>query len=169
MFEVTSPNGISVNTHPINLDQIDRLTSIIAKHFKNGDVVALNGEMGAGKTTLLSSIAKHLHLQKGQNVSSPTYVIHHIYKADVLIHHLDLYRLNRIEEVEELGFEEFLGKEGVTFIEWLANFPTLWSGTTLQIDIEIENLDQRRYTFSVTGNIPAHWNQLLETLKNSNL
>lgn len=154
-----------VKTKPFTLDQINALTICVAKYLREGDVVALTGDLGAGKTTLISKVAQHMGLQPGSNVSSPTYVIHHIYPAKFPIHHIDLYRMDNAAQVNQLGFEEFLGKNGVVFIEWFEKFPHLWAGPTLHIQIEILDLDHRQYTFMVNGPVQDHWTQLFDEIQ----
>ncbi len=154
-----------ISTKPINLNQSAELCAVIAKHLHNGDVVALSGDLGAGKTTLVSNIAKNMQLDKSATVSSPTYVIHHIYPARLPIHHIDLYRLEHAGAAASMGFEEFLGEEGVAFIEWFEKFPTLWTGSTLYIQIQIANADQRIYTFKTTGPQLKHWTGMFDEIQ----
>lgn len=146
-----------ISTKPISLAASQELCAVIAKHLQSGDVVALSGDLGAGKTTLVSNIAKNMDLEKNTTVSSPTYVLHHIYPAKMPIHHIDLYRLENPDAVVSMGFEEFLGEQGVAFIEWFEKFPHLWTGSTLHIQIQIQDMDHRTYTFMITGPKKQHW------------
>jgi tRNA threonylcarbamoyladenosine biosynthesis protein TsaE len=84
----------------------------------NYKIILISGEMGAGKTTLIKQILTGLNVI--DNVSSPTFSIINEYKtksAD-LIYHMDLYRVNKIEELEEIGFFEYLESGNFCFIEW---------------------------------------------------
>lgn len=155
----------SIKTKPLPLDQIDALASILASHTCEGDVVALSGDLGAGKTTFVSKFTNHMNPEPEVSVSSPTYVIHHIYPARMDIHHIDLYRLENPDAIEALGFEEFLGEKGVAFIEWFEKFPKLWIGPTLHIQIQIADINTRTYEFTATGKMPKHWEELLGDLK----
>jgi tRNA threonylcarbamoyl adenosine modification protein YjeE len=155
----------SIQTKPLNLEQSEKLCELIANHLQEGDVITLSGELGAGKTTLVSNIAKHLQLQPGFQVSSPTYVIHHIYEAKFPIHHIDLYRLENENAVVHLGFEEFLGQRGIAFIEWFEKFPNLWKENRIRIDIRMPNITHRTYEFTFEGSkIPEHWNKMSKSL-----
>ena len=155
----------SIKTRPLNLSEIDKLSEAISKNLKNGDVIALSGDLGAGKTTLVSHIAKHMDLENGATVSSPTYVIHHIYSARMPVHHIDLYRLEHAGAAASMGFEEFMGEEGVTLIEWFEKFPTLWTGPTLHIQINLHNADQRIYPFRATGPENRHWTGMFDEIQ----
>src|SRR5438034_5461127 len=82
-----------------------------------GDVVALTGDLGAGKTTFVQGAARGLDVGDDQ-VTSPTFTLVREYRGRVPVVHLDVYRLNRVQEVIDLGFEELLDPEGVAFVEW---------------------------------------------------
>lgn len=154
-----------IKTKPLTLDQIDELSAMVAKYTRVGDVVALSGDLGAGKTTFVSRFTNHMRPEPEVSVSSPTYVIHHIYPANMPIHHIDLYRLENPQAVESLGFEEFLGQEGVAFIEWFEKFPKLWTGSTLHLEIKITDMQHREYSFSTSGKKLEHWEEMLVEVK----
>jgi tRNA threonylcarbamoyladenosine biosynthesis protein TsaE len=88
-----------------------------AANLKPGDVVALSGSLGSGKTHFVKGICEALGA-KG-NVSSPTFTLINEYPtAFGTIAHVDLYRIRSLQEVAELGLEEYLTGRGVTLIEW---------------------------------------------------
>ena len=99
------------------LKQLKKASKEIKSHI-NQNVVLICGEMGVGKTTLI----KELLLLYGvvDNVSSPTFSIINEYLIDSgeVIYHMDLYRINKIEELEEIGFFEYLESGNLCFIEW---------------------------------------------------
>jgi len=84
----------------------------------NHKIILINGEMGAGKTTLIKQILEGLNVV--DNISSPTFSIINEYrtKGQDIIYHMDLYRINRIEELEGIGFFEYLESGNLCFIEW---------------------------------------------------
>ena len=84
----------------------------------NHKIILINGEMGAGKTTLIKQILEGLNVV--DNISSPTFSIINEYrtKGQDIIYHMDLYRINRLEELEGIGFFEYLESGNLCFIEW---------------------------------------------------
>lgn len=82
-----------------------------------GTVLALEGELGAGKTTLAQAIARGWGVV--DPVTSPTYAIAHAYHAPRgPLHHLDLYRLERPDQLSQIGWEEILASHGLVLVEW---------------------------------------------------
>jgi tRNA threonylcarbamoyladenosine biosynthesis protein TsaE len=86
-------------------------------------VVLLIGNLGAGKTTLAKGIAKGLGAAHPDEVSSPTFTLIHEYGSRV--YHVDLYRLDRAEQVATIGLEEIFERQAVVLIEWGERFPEL--------------------------------------------
>jgi tRNA threonylcarbamoyladenosine biosynthesis protein TsaE len=81
-----------------------------------GDVVSLTGELGAGKTCFVQGAARALGVE--QRVTSPSFLLRRDYDGDVGVMHIDVYRLERLQEVLDIGFEEAGDGQRVTFIEW---------------------------------------------------
>ena len=99
------------------LNQLKEISLKVNQNF-NHKIVLISGEMGAGKTTLIKQILIGLNVI--DNISSPTFSIINEYKTKStdLIYHMDLYRINKIEELEEIGFFEYLESGNLCFIEW---------------------------------------------------
>ncbi len=75
------------------------------------------GDLGAGKTSLIKSMVKHLGIE--EQVSSPTYALINEYQSnDLLVYHMDLYRLKYEEEAYDIGIEDYLYSDNYSFIEW---------------------------------------------------
>jgi len=81
-----------------------------------GDVLALYGDLGAGKTCLVQGLAAGLGV--AEPIRSPTFILIAEYAGRLPLYHVDLYRTESLEEVRALGFEDLLGGDGVTVIEW---------------------------------------------------
>ena len=100
--------------------QLNQLKEISLEVTQNFDkkIILISGEMGAGKTTLIKEILIGLNVI--DNISSPTFSIINEYKTKStdLIYHMDLYRISKIEELEEIGFFEYLESGNLCFIEW---------------------------------------------------
>ena len=107
-----------------------------------GTIVALYGSLGAGKTVLTKGIGKAIGVQ--EEITSPTFIIVSEYQGEIDLRHIDLYRINTFEELEDLGFEELLSDDCVTVIEWAERAGTILPDNTLRVNIEVK-ADQTRY------------------------
>ena len=99
------------------LNQLEETSLKVTQNF-NHKIILISGEMGAGKTTLIKQILIGLNVI--DNISSPTFSLINEYttKSKDLVYHMDLYRINKIEELEEIGFFEYLESGNLCFIEW---------------------------------------------------
>ncbi|NLK27415.1 MAG: tRNA (adenosine(37)-N6)-threonylcarbamoyltransferase complex ATPase subunit type 1 TsaE [Clostridiales bacterium] len=89
----------------------------MGKQAKAGEVYCLNGDLGVGKTVFTQGFAKGLGIEGP--VNSPTFTILQEYKGDRLpLYHFDVYRISDIEEMEEIGYDDYFFGEGVCLIEW---------------------------------------------------
>jgi len=90
----------------------------LAGKLSRGDVVALYGDLGSGKTTFTKGIGKGLGVKNPRQINSPTFVLIKEYAARIPVYHLDLYRLDRLQDIEDIAVEEYIYGDGVTVIEW---------------------------------------------------
>ena len=102
---------------------LEELASKVARVLGPGDVIVLSGEVGAGKTTFVRAAARTLGVS--DRVTSPTYQLARGYEGlvdgrRVVVNHMDLYRLEGIEDRDALELDDYLEPEAVTFIEWAA-------------------------------------------------
>jgi tRNA threonylcarbamoyladenosine biosynthesis protein TsaE len=81
-----------------------------------GDVLVLAGDLGTGKTALAQGFAAGLGVT--EPVTSPTFILVRTYEGRLRLHHLDVYRLDHLQEAEDLGLAELVDDRGVTLIEW---------------------------------------------------
>jgi tRNA threonylcarbamoyladenosine biosynthesis protein TsaE len=127
-----------------------------------GDVVSLTGDLGAGKTCLVQGAARGLGV--GEPVGSPTFVLVREYRGGQLpVYHLDVYRLDRLQEVIDLGFEDLLDPEGVVFVEWGSVIDALLPDSFLEIELTVPGEgEERRLALSARG--PA-WAERWERLE----
>jgi len=106
-------------------------------------VVLLIGNLGAGKTTLAKGIISGLGAGEVEDVTSPPFTLIHEY-GEGRVYHIDLYRLDRAEEVATLGLEEIFDREAVVLIEWGERFPQLMPAGRVEIRLEAVGEEARR-------------------------
>ncbi|HYP08853.1 MAG TPA: tRNA (adenosine(37)-N6)-threonylcarbamoyltransferase complex ATPase subunit type 1 TsaE [Bryobacteraceae bacterium] len=120
----------------------------LATEIQRPSLVLLTGNLGAGKTTLSKGIVAGLNAAGVDEVSSPTYTVIHEYGSNV--YHIDLYRLDRPEQVSALGLDEMFDRGAVMLVEWGEAYKqALPSNTLIEIGIERGPDDER--TFTVAG------------------
>jgi tRNA threonylcarbamoyladenosine biosynthesis protein TsaE len=109
----------------------------IGTRVEPGDLILLSGELGAGKTVLVRGIAAGMGIDPAL-VRSPTFVLHHIYRAGAkVLHHIDLYRLGSDADIRLLDIDEMLESGGVVVVEWgehAARAPDAFATVTIDID-----------------------------------
>jgi tRNA threonylcarbamoyl adenosine modification protein YjeE len=88
----------------------------LSKIFTLGDIVLLEGDLGSGKTFLVQHICRNWNIT--EEVTSPTFTIIQNYNGDKLVNHMDLYRIEHIPELDQLGWEDMIYSDAVSFIEW---------------------------------------------------
>ncbi len=112
-------------------------------------VVLLRGDLGAGKTTLTRGIAAGLGLSDPSLVSSPSFTLVNYYQGDCPIYHVDLYRLDGARDLYSIGIDDFLGKTGVTIVEWSERLAFPLEGA---VEIRIEDAGGDRRTLRISSN-----------------
>jgi tRNA threonylcarbamoyladenosine biosynthesis protein TsaE len=117
-----------------------------------GTVIGLQGPLGSGKTTLVKGIAEGLGVR--EPVTSPTFTIVSEYPCTVggeagVLHHIDLYRIEGAQELEDLGLEEILAGSGVTVLEWSEKAGELLPEHAAAVHFTIE--DGGRRTLDISG------------------
>jgi tRNA threonylcarbamoyladenosine biosynthesis protein TsaE len=119
-----------------------------------GDVLALIGPLGAGKTTFVQGLARGLDVPRDRNVASPTFALVTEHPGRVPLVHADLYRIERENELTELGLTDAYDRAAVA-IEWLDRFPDAAPADRLEITIEFAPHDGRRLTLTPGGSRSA--------------
>lgn len=120
-----------------------------ARGLKPGTALCLEGQLGSGKTTFIKGLAEGLGLKHPQQVKSPTFVLMHIYEAKVPLYHFDCYRLDSIEELENIGFADFVSDPHViSCIEWAEKAGDLIPSHARHIHFDILGATQRRIAIS---------------------
>jgi tRNA threonylcarbamoyladenosine biosynthesis protein TsaE len=120
----------------------------LAERLEPGDVVMVSGEVGAGKTTLIRGAARALGVV--EPVTSPTFTIGQRYAGGRLpISHLDLYRLEDLEGEDPALLDDYLGPDGVAFVEW----PAAGEGRLGRpaVEVRLEHVAEERRTIWISG------------------
>jgi len=111
-----------------------------------GTLIGLNGTLGAGKTRLTQGIGEGLGMEHGQIVS-PTFTICVPHEGRIPFLHLDAYRIQTPEEVDELGLDEMLENSVSLIVEWLDLIKSLLPTPDLEVQIEVPTHDSRNFLF----------------------
>ena len=120
----------------------------IGQEAKPGDLYTLIGDLGVGKTALTKGVARGLEIT--EPISSPTFTIVQVYdEGRMPFYHFDVYRIGDVEEMDEIGYEDYFYGDGVTFVEW-ANLieeilPSSYRQIVIEKDLE-KGFDYRRIT-----------------------
>lgn len=119
-------------------EKIDDAAVEFIKAMGDNTVFAFHGEMGAGKTTFIKAICENLGVE--DTINSPTFAIVNEYRSDSgeLIYHFDFYRINKIEEVFDFGYEDYFYSGSLCFIEWPEKIENLLPHDTVNVYIKIE-------------------------------
>ena len=120
----------------------------IGQEAKPGDLYTLIGDLGVGKTALTKGVARGLEIT--EPISSPTFTIVQVYdEGRIPFYHFDVYRIGDVEEMDEIGYEDYFYGDGVTFVEW-ANLieeilPSSYRQIVIEKDLE-KGFDYRKIT-----------------------
>lgn len=144
------------------------IAAAIATIVRPRDVIVLAGEMGAGKTAFTVGFTRALGVTEDDQVSSPTFTLVHSYNSGrIPVLHADLYRLNSLGEVADLGLREQVDLGAVALIEW-GDVAADVIGDSLTIELlhDEDDDDARNITISVEGHgWDTRWDKLRESLR----
>ena len=140
-------------------EETKNLGEEVGKLAKPGDLLAFYGELGAGKTCFIQGISQELEVK--DYVTSPSFTILNEYQGKIPIYHFDLFRLDKAEEILELGYEEYFYGKGLTVIEWAEKIEQLLPKENLKIEIKFKDRYQRTISFIPQGD---RFNKFLEEL-----
>ncbi len=125
----------------------------LGKNAKASDVYTLIGDLGVGKTVLTQGIGKGLGIT--ESINSPTFTIVQVYEEGrIPFYHFDVYRIGDVEEMYEVGYEEYVYGEGLTMIEWANLIEDILPPRRKEIQIEKDlerGFDYRKITITEVG------------------
>lgn len=145
-----------------SLKDTEKFGERLGEVLKKGDIVCLNGDLGAGKTTLTKSIGLGLGVK--DYITSPTFALINEYRGRIPVYHFDVYRLENIDELDDLGFDEYFFGEGVCIIEWAEKIETMIPQDRIVLDIK-RGQDESKRIISLRG----QGSRFKEVLKEMNL
>jgi len=135
----------------------------LGKLLEEGDIVCLTGDLGAGKTTFTKSIAGGLGVK--EDVTSPTFTIINEYDGRLPVYHFDVYRIMEIEEMYDIGYEEYFYGNGICIIEWASQIRELIPKEHLWIEIKLgDEISSREFYIKGTS---EHYDKIVEELVKS--
>lgn len=126
-----------------DLSDLDIVAKGFLKKMYKNKVFAFYGEMGAGKTTFIKAICRAMGVTA--NVTSPTFSLVNEYEKDdgKPIYHFDFYRIKSIEEVYDLGYEDYFYSGNICFIEWPELIEAILPENVVKVQITVDKNDQR--------------------------
>jgi len=129
------------------INDLERSAREFLEHIGDASVIAFYGAMGAGKTTFITALCKVLGVK--DVVNSPTFTIVNEYLSGTgrAIYHFDFYRINKLSEVMDIGFDEYIYSDGLCLIEWPEKIEELLPEDTLRVYMTVEGDDLRILNF----------------------
>ena len=132
----------------IRIENLDNIRAAARKFIQNmGDahVFAFYGKMGAGKTTFVKAICEELGVE--DVITSPTFAIINEYEGDETIYHFDFYRIKKLEEVYDMGYEDYFYSGALCFIEWPELIEEILPDDAVRVSITEQQDGSRLVTF----------------------
>jgi len=128
-------------------EETEALGQALAKTLASGTLLALHGDLGAGKTAFVRGLAAGLGYHG--RVTSPTFTIVNEYEGKMPLFHFDLYRLGSEDELYDIGFDEYLSRNGICAVEWSERAPELMNAAQVQVTISRLDETSRRIVVEV--------------------
>lgn len=130
-----------------SLEDIHEAAKTFVTNMENNTVFAFYGKMGAGKTTFIKAVCEELGVT--DVINSPTFAIVNEYRSGIsgeLIYHFDFYRIKKLEEVYDMGYEDYFYSGAICFIEWPELIDDLLPNDTVKVSIEEQEDGSRLLT-----------------------
>ncbi|WPC37981.1 tRNA (adenosine(37)-N6)-threonylcarbamoyltransferase complex ATPase subunit type 1 TsaE [Brachyspira hyodysenteriae] len=136
----------------ISLDDIEKVAEFFKSVLKDGDIVIMEGNLGFGKTTFVRILSRLMESE--DIVSSPSFTLINEYDIilngeESILRHVDLYRLEKEDELDDIGFKDKIRENGITMIEWGNKFKDYFEAPYYLFEIEMYEENNRLYRISL--------------------
>jgi len=155
---------LDITTH--SADETRQLGRRIGRLIKQPVIIALIGDLGSGKTAFVQGLALGLDVPVEYYITSPTFTLINEYPARLPLYHADLYRLETVRDLEDIGLDELLYGQGVLAVEWADKLAENLSGDYLVLQFEIIDDDCRKIDLIACGHNGINLIKALETQLN---
>jgi tRNA threonylcarbamoyladenosine biosynthesis protein TsaE len=129
-----------------SIDETIEFSKKLARILQRGDILCLTGDLGAGKTTFTKYLCGFLGVE--ELVNSPTFSIVNEYEGRLKVNHFDVYRLGDADELEDIGFDEYIFSDAVSVIEWADLIRSVLPIEAIWLDITFDEDGSRIYKLS---------------------
>lgn len=151
---------IQLTTHSVTKTQ--KLGQHLGAAIQQPIIIALTGDLGSGKTAFVQGLAKGLEVSEKYYITSPTFTLINEYPGRLPLYHVDLYRIEHLSELEDVGLDEALRADAVIAIEWAEKISHDMLLNHLQLRFEIISENARRINIFAYG---QSTNNLLKALE----
>ena len=134
-----------------SVEQTKRYGKRLGKLLQGGEIIGLIGELGAGKTCFVRGVAEGLGVGKESWIRSPTFTLINEYHGRLPVYHIDLYRIDRANELAGLNLRDYLYGDGVSLIEWFEHLSAAEVDEFLELKISYGAGKERELVFTAHG------------------
>jgi tRNA threonylcarbamoyladenosine biosynthesis protein TsaE len=124
-------------------DETFALGQLLGGAVDAGTVILLNGDLGAGKTCFAQGVARGVGVSSERPVTSPSYTLLNVHHGRLPLYHFDLYRLSQVDDLADLGYDDFAEGDGLALVEWADRMSGVLKAS-LTVSIEYLSAQQRR-------------------------
>jgi len=146
-------NRLIIEATTRSVEETQALAEMMGRFLADGLVIALTGDLGSGKTAFVQGLARGLQVPVEYYITSPTFTLINEYPGRLPLFHVDLYRIDRPEEVESIGLHDIMRGDGVTVIEWADRIQSELPDERLQIHFEMTDEQFRNIIVTATGSV----------------
>ena len=142
---------LSYQTTSFSLDETQAIGQKIGEIVVAGSLITLYGNLGSGKTSFVQGLARGLGVPSEYYITSPTYTLINDYPGRCNLYHIDLYRIDGIDEAEDIGLYEIMDGDGITAIEWADRIEKDLPSDRVSLEFETNSDDSRIITLKAQG------------------